>query len=615
MNKKGFTLVELLGVIVVIGIIGSISAVFIINSLSGSKNDLEAIQKDNVISMTKSYFKENLSIFSSSTTPSNCEDTTSGDKTLRKCTVSSDLLVSLEYINQPKDVRTNKNISYDIIISFVLINGNIKNLKIEAYNYAETMPIFKDTSGANKPILADGMIPVVYDETRDAWVKADEDSYYAYQDKVWANAVTVTNTNRTKYMSAKTGTEISMEDINSMWVWIPRYKYKIPSDIGADDSTVSPTPQIDVVFENGTEATGVDEATYRNGITADGTNVNYYTHPAFRNIYNITYDSSTTARGAWDEEITGFWVGKFETGTNSDACNSSANEVNCKDVEPIIKPDVLSLRYQNISTQFITSLKFAGGTMDVTTGNVTFTANVNNTYGLNTTTNIVNTHMSKSTEWGAVAIISNSQYGKKGNSDYLTTSRYIYINNSSGRYTGRSIGQGSKTTTYGSYSYNDKACSEAICTGKEKLKSGTGASTTGTIYGIYDMAGGSAENVMGSYNKYSGTNSLYNSGFNGLLYDDEITGKQDGISFPETKYYDLYTIDAFLGFAQKETAILGDATWETDRWEWHYSDVPTRTYPWTQRGGTLNSEESTIFSNGSARGYNEFNTWRAVLIP
>ena len=89
----------------------------------------------------------------------------------------------------------------------------------------------KDTSGANAPVLTSNMIPVYYDETNAVWRKADstnKDSsaiWYNYDYKMWANAVTVTETNRNTYLSAKAGAEISMDDINTMWVWIPRYPY------------------------------------------------------------------------------------------------------------------------------------------------------------------------------------------------------------------------------------------------------------------------------------------------------------------------------------------------------------------------------------------------------
>ena len=74
-----------------------------------------------------------------------------------------------------------------------------------------------DNSGANVPELVQGLIPVVYDGEK--WVKAEisdtTSSYkwYDYDEKKWANAVLVTDTNRIKYVNATAGTSITESDI------------------------------------------------------------------------------------------------------------------------------------------------------------------------------------------------------------------------------------------------------------------------------------------------------------------------------------------------------------------------------------------------------------------
>ena len=108
----------------------------------------------------------------------------------------------------------------------------------------------------------------------------------------------------------------------------------------------------------------------------------YITHPAF------TFGS---------DEVNGIWVGKFETGGTATA--------------PLIKQNISSLRSQNVSAEFTTAQIF--GT---------------STYGM---TSNVDAHMMKNSEWGAVAYLSHSRYG---------VNREVYINNSSGYYTGRSGG-------------------------------------------------------------------------------------------------------------------------------------------------------------------------------
>ena len=436
---------------------------------------------------------------------------------------------------------------------------------------------YKDPSGANSPVLASGMIPVVYDNISGNWEVADTNAnWYSYDGQKWANAVT---TNEESYRTAEAGTEIPMDAINSMWVWIPRYKYRIPSNIGSSTNVTTP-PEIDIVFENGVETTGSTLSSCP--ITSTSC---YYTHPAFRDGSSV-YKSAAYDQGGWDEELEGIWVGKFET--SGDATT------------PTIKPDVLSLRSQNVSTQFDTSIKFAGGTRYTDDGTVTFAGN--NTYGLTSSTN---THMMKNTEWGAVAYLSQSKYGKMGNPNYSGINKEIYINNS-GRdtYTGRSGGSPSASeTTYGSYSYDDKSCStsSSTCTGNKEVGKGTGASTTGTIYGIYDMNGGRSEYTMGNW-----VGSVEASGFT-------ASNLPGGSS--ESKYYEKYT-----GTDSEEVilenSIKGDATYETMNW---YSDDALFVCgfaPWFVRsGGVYSGKYSGIFESGSSDGSSISGSFRTVLIP
>ena len=304
-----------------------------------------------------------------------------------------------------------KNSSSSSITIEIGVEGGYENntLSLSSGNYALSLQrIYKDNSGANAPVLASGMIPVVYDEVSEIWEVADTTKeWYNYDEQWWANAVT---TSSSTYRTASPGVEIPMSAINSMWVWIPRYKYKIPSDIGSSSAVETP-PEIDVVFESGTSTSGNSLSSCP--ITSTSC---YYTHPAFRDGSKV-YKTTAYDQGGWDEELTGIWVGKFETGGSA--------------TTPLIKPDIVALGNQSLYTQFVTSLKFAGGTKSGST--VTFSGNT--TYGLTSSTD---THMMKNTEWGAIAYLSQSKYGKMGNPNYSGTNKEIYKNNSSSRYTGRS---------------------------------------------------------------------------------------------------------------------------------------------------------------------------------
>ena len=295
-----------------------------------------------------------------------------------------------------------------------------------------------DTSGANEPELDEGMIPVYYDENTETWKKADKKNsnekyrWYNYDKKIWANSVTVSNTNRSTYQKAAVGTEIPMDDILTMQVWIPRYKYKL-CNYNADGTITSNEQKIEITFEDGTATTG--EITCQDSIsgtdgaasetcklkstnatcTDDTCNNKTYTHPAF------TFGN---------EEIKGFWIGKFElTGTVSNITT---------------KPNLSSVREQSVST-------FETNIMNM--------KNSGNQYGLNTTTD---THMIKNSEWGAVAYLSHSKYGTCTDG----TCKEININNSSSYYTGRSGGTSSTSSSAeGTYKYNETKKNTTTMTG------------------------------------------------------------------------------------------------------------------------------------------------------
>ena len=444
----------------------------------------------------------------------------------------------------------------------------------------EFAPIYKDISGANAPELVEGLIPVVYSLSQNEWVKADtSNGWYAYQDQVWANAVTTTSKNRTIYMNAAPGMVIPMSDINTMWVWIPRYEYKFSNmATGYAGGTALQPGAIGINF------------IAKNIIKSGNTN-NYKVHPAF------TFGT---------DQLAGIWVGKFETG-NQTACRVTGNVAGTAcDVTTLgvqIKPNVSSWGGIRVSTAFTVGRQMS---------------NSGNAYGLNNTT--TDSHMMKNTEWGAVAYLSQSTYGKYANTAYSGANKEVYINNywkNNVALTGCSAGTpstGSATTC--AYTY-------------EKSNTGTGASTTGNIYGVYDMSGGTQEYVMGNMKangnleQQSGGQNAdnYNSGFNGINYDkSNVTG---GIAYPASKYYDTYNYSGS-NSDHSTRYIPGDATYEVSQGDnqssgW-YSDnaIFLRTNgPWFRRGGrAADAAKSGVFyfnnNYGNAITYISF---RLVLAP
>ena len=366
-----------------------------------------------------------------------------------------------------------------------IIGGTVK-FKVSV----ETVEITNlDTSGANKPVLASNMIPVYYDEANSVWKKADKNNsqkdyrWYSYSSTgeykgMWANAVTVKDTNRQTYLSATPGTTISMDDITTMWVWIPRFNAVTPSNYNG--GTQSKPNAIDVTFVKQNE-TAIDAFTFGN------------------------------------KELSGFWYGKFEIGGS--LASSCTNET-CNVSNIVVKPNVSSLRSQKVSSFF-----YASRSME----------QAGNSFGF--VNSEVDTHMSKNNEWGAVAYLTQSIYGRCTSS---TTCTEIGINNNSSYITGYGAPAGS---------------SSSVTNGTYNTALGKDASTTGTIYGIYDMSGGAYEYVMGVYN-----NAKSSSGFNSL---------------PDEKYYNNYTGSSYTGHALTETK----------KWYGDNDGFVSASYPWFARGG------------------------------
>ena len=245
------------------------------------------------------------------------------------------------------------NLTYNEEDCYEEIISGVKYTRCIITTGEETVPNL-DTSGANAPVLASGMIPVYYSGGN--WLKADSTNsnstyqWYDYDTQKWANAVMVTSGTRDTYMNASTGTTISESDILAYYVWIPRYRYQL---FNVDSTTMDPI-EIQVQFEYGTP-------TKSNG-TANG---QWLTHPAF------TFGTN---------ELKGIWVGKFSTTGSAET--------------PTIKPNIGMLTNQNVSTQFTTSQIFGTTTYLTSTG-----------------VSEVDAHMMKNTEWGAVAYLKQSKYG------------------------------------------------------------------------------------------------------------------------------------------------------------------------------------------------------------
>ena len=418
----------------------------------------------------------------------------------------------------------------------------------------------------NAPEMDSNMIAVRHDGYN--WVKTDiTNGWYNYDMGIWANAVTVKSDKLAAYQSAPVGTEINMDDVETMWVWIPRYSYTIAGHgstyygkRGAylnSSPTVALPGEIDVKFVD-TDIKDNGSAKYLDTEEPK----NWYTPDAF------TYG---------DEELSGIWVGKFETSSSNPSASYGGG--NTTSLDPMIKPNVTSWRYINVSNIYNVGLKVSAA---------------GNRYGFSTS---MNSHAMKNNEWAVVSYLSQSRYGKLGNENFTGANKEVYQNKSNVYITGCSYGSPSNPNTdYGcQYEYDNNIRTEDGTVGK-----GVGASTTGTIYGVYDMSGGAWEYVMANYN-----NMAANSGFSEPLTLD-------------SKYYNLYTT------GDPSTACNGEeckghGLSETSGWYSDYHNMVNETYPWLVRGGGYYSGSGagvflfsyTILTGGAGTDY----SFRLVMSP
>ena len=414
----------------------------------------------------------------------------------------------------------------DIILSKEIFfdNGNT-NLKAtnvqdaleELYNKAK----LEKSCSANvaEPVLKEGLIPVKISDNGTVTYADTNKSWYDYCEKVWANAVILNSG-----ASYKVGDTIKESDIQSYFVWIPKYKYKLWNTGTASKKA----HEIEIIFDtkDTTDVTGVSCKTpMTSGASGNCKNGEYMTHPAFISM-----------------GVNGFWVGKFETGYNG-ATSATAAQVNSNDSSKIIvKPNSYSWRNSTVMNMFTAAYNYKRA---------------------------MNSHMMKNTEWGAVAYLSHSKYGINAE---------ININNNSSFKTGYSAlpstDQQTYPGTYGDGTTYNNAYNTSI---------GYLATTTGNISGIYDMSGGAHEYVA-SY--VSGQ--LGSSGFSAKTLANYESKYYDVYSASSTVTSYQYRIlgDATGEMGPFKTYLDGDNTSRYhNSWYGGGSHFVDSTYPWFTRGG------------------------------
>ena len=222
----------------------------------------------------------------------------------------------------------------------------------------------------------------------------------------------------------------AMTEDGSMWVWIPRYAYQIADNYHTNSATGG---TINIKFLKDDSNVAYDGTSTWDNVSGQG---KWNVHPSFN----------------YGQEVSGIWVAKFEASPEGATTNPSNSEYDGTGKKLQVKPGVSSWSNIAIGNAYTVCLNY---------------------------NSILNSHMMKNDEWGAVAYLSKSKYGKQNEE--------VWINNSSSYITGSAGNSASASGNTGT-------------TTDYTSTQGVKASTTGTVYGVYDMSGGAHEYVAAYVN-------------------------------------------------------------------------------------------------------------------
>ena len=184
--------------------------------------------------------------------------------------------------------------------------------------------------------------------------------------------------------------------------------------------------------------------------------------------------------------------------------------------------------------------------------------------------------MMKNDEWGAVAYLSKSKYGKNAE---------VTINDSSSYYTGGGSGNA--------------------------YVSNVGQSTTGTVHGVYDMSGGAWEYVAAYVNNGNSNLTSYGSS---LVNGDAKTKNVYSKGSSDSRDNNYSANSGKYGDAVYETSANGNSS--NGSWYGDYSSFPYTSTPFFIRGGYCDDGTDAgvfCFSNDDGGSYGDV-SFRPVLV-
>ena len=308
-----------------------------------------------------------------------------------------------------------------------------------------------------------------------------------------------------KWANAK----VTIDGVDSYFVWIPRYAYRI---IYFNNVTSKQEYQEGKITEEEAVEQGkiIGYSDSRGIVDAQGKKINgvysttkvmvngkyFMTHPAFMNGTSTGFEN-----GEWNRELEGIWIGKYETSRSDSTSSTEGTKSTLK-----VQPGVISLRDQDttVGNLYSRAMKYMPD---------------------------AESHMLKNSEWGAAVYLTESKYGRNGTEVGFNSQEYLTGGGSDNAYT-----------------------------------TNTNQSSTGNIYGIYDLRGGATEYIAGYY----------------IDGDSRVIGNGASLTSGETS---SETIMVYNGINVKEDYKYGDATYETMGWHSDTCVLADEDYPFIVRGG------------------------------
>ena len=391
-------------------------------------------------------------------------------------------------------------IAENFTINFNVDLGYTQNIESEDY--------------VNPPDLATGMIPVVYNEITSKWqtILASDTNWYNYNEQKWANVVTVSNYDTYKNT---TGVDINYDDITTMFVWIPRYVYRIPTEnyhqSVTSESLVADTLNnnlVDVHFSKTQDQGGDFWDKEILVVNAGETSINSYEAWTTNEAFNFG-----------DTYLNGLWIAKFQA-SDPDNQITQTNKISKLNVVPA---KTMQLRANYIEA-FTGCRNMEDSTKSGSTYNWATSSNLQTNAKFSTDTNNLDIHMLKNSEYATLAYFAHSKYGtnKKVINGFITPNGITYKFYTGSHNTPEGVFEENKTLT-----------------------------STGNVYGIYDAPSQTWDMVSA----YIGSGQNYDAG---MIYT------------ADSRYKDVYTSSTeTTDYTSKDSVyrvfkdIKGAAIWET----------------------------------------------------